>query len=112
VAPAVVILIAGMLVLGWAFHCQSSVRLALGQGARVVQLNNSLSESDLQTLVRATLAKIADDNVDVSLAVSTPYTGVKVATLTATYNFAISVPLLPTRLIQFSDTETVVLKVS
>lgn len=93
VLPVVVMLLAGGGQLAWMQHCNSSLRYALTTVSRQLRLDPTLSQSTLQTRVRAKLSG-ADPDVIVTLAVVDDATG-KTATLTGHYEHSIVLPLFP-----------------
>lgn len=52
VFPTFVMLTLGIYWSAWAIHCTHSVRYALAEGARVLQLKPTTTQSELQTFVR------------------------------------------------------------
>src|SRR6185436_1493311 len=53
VLPTFLILMIGILGVGWAAHSTHNIRFALAEGARALQLKPTLTQSQLQTLVRS-----------------------------------------------------------
>lgn len=95
VMPVLVVLLAGLAQFAWLQHCNSSLRYALATSSRQLMLNPTLTQSALQSMVRAKLAA-ADPNVTVTLVITTPAGGgAKTATLTGAYSRTMILPMLP-----------------
>jgi Flp pilus assembly protein TadG len=82
VAPAFSTMLIGLFVLGWSMHCISSLRLALEESGRALQIDQTLTATQLTALVRGELRAIGDPNVTVKLADDTSIAGVKMARIT------------------------------
>ena len=95
-SPVLILFILGLFVAGWAIHCSQTVRLALEQGGRALQIDESLTEQDLANLVRSKLASIGDPAVSIALTDDTSVTGVRAKKLSAQYAFSLPVPLYGT----------------
>lgn len=91
-SPVLILFILGLFVAGWAIHCTQSVRLALEQGGRALQIDESLTEQDLANLVRSKLKSIGDPEVLISLSDDTSVAGVRAKSLSARYAFSLPVP--------------------
>ena len=107
VAPAFCMMLIGLFVLGWSMHCISSLRLALEESGRALQIDQTLTATQLAALVHGELQTIGDPNVIITLADDTSIVGVKMARITGTYVFNISIPLLPTQQVSFQKSITV-----
>jgi Flp pilus assembly protein TadG len=110
IAPAFFLLLVGVFEVGWAGHKLSSLRFALQESGRVLLVTPTMSATDFDALVKSKLSDIADPNVTTSLVVDAPSGGVKLAHATATYNFTISVPMLPERSFSYQTAITVPLR--
>jgi Flp pilus assembly protein TadG len=86
---------------GFAQHKLSSIRFAMEQASRSLMVNNALTQSQLQTMVRTQLSSIADNNVTVTLT-STTVSGATVKKLTGTYTSSIGIPGMATIPISWS----------
>jgi Flp pilus assembly protein TadG len=107
VAPLLVGLLVAIITFGWAMNCIHGLRLALEESARALQLNNSLTEAQLATMVRAKLQAIGDPDVTVTLAADTSVPGVSAKRISGVYNFSIALPFLPTRTLTYSTSVVV-----
>jgi Flp pilus assembly protein TadG len=95
ILPVLVMLVFGVIQLGWALHCGSSVRYAVEQASRTVMLNPSTTQAQVQSQVTAALQGVADpNNVTVTLTFDTS-SGTRVAKIAAVYTHTLSVPMLP-----------------
>ena len=94
IAPVLIVFLFGIFAVGWAFHCVSSLQLALEQSGRALQIDPTLSQSQLNTMVKNRLADLGDPNVSVALSTGS-INGVTTATISGTYLFQITIPLLP-----------------
>jgi Flp pilus assembly protein TadG len=110
VGPLLIALLLAIVTFGWTMNCIHSLRLALEQSARALQLNNSLTQAQLETMVQEKLETIGDPDVTVSLAADTSVPGVTAKRITGVYNFNIVLPFLPTS--SFSYTTSVVVPMS
>ena len=95
VAPAFVVLVVGILQLGYTLHNGASVRWAVETAARTALLNGDATESTIQAAVDAQLAALGSTAaIDIAYAVDT--TGsVDVGRITGVYSHRVSVPLVP-----------------
>ena len=107
VAPLLVGLLIAIITFGWAMNCIHSLRLALEESARALQLNQTLTESQLATMVKTKLQSIGDPNVTVTLAADTSVPGVTAKRISGVYNFSLVLPFLPTRTLSFSTSVVV-----
>ena len=94
ILPVLVMLIFGTFATGWAMHRVSSVDYALEQTSRSLQLNPSLSQSALQTLLDEDLDNYGNEEVTLAMEVAKDSYGSNVAHLTATYAYEITIPLV------------------
>jgi Flp pilus assembly protein TadG len=95
VFPLLLIRLLGIYSVGSVMHCISSVRFALEQTARMLQLNPNLTEDDLQTAIDTKLANYGDQAVTLTLSTDTDDAGTEIAHLSATYSWLIAVPFIP-----------------
>lgn len=100
VLPVFVAFLFGFFEFCWMQHCEASVRTALEETARSVLLKPSMTQSEIQTAVRARLTTLADPNVTVTESIATTVYG-RVATLTATFPHTIGVPGMATYTINY-----------
>ncbi len=94
VAPALIMSILGIFWFGWSMHNASSLNFALDQAGRALQLNPTMSQSALQSLVSTELAQISDVRISVSLQRGTAVNGTLLATISGSYSRSIDVPFL------------------
>jgi Flp pilus assembly protein TadG len=80
--PALLLFIIGILVCGWTFHSVSSVRYALAEAGRALQMNPDLTAEALTEIVRNRAGAIVDPNLAVTLVVGPPNGGIKMAQAT------------------------------
>lgn len=108
VVPIFLTLIAGIFAVGWAAHSTHNVRFALAEAARALQLKPSLTQPELQSLVRS---KVYDGHepelITVTLLLSPLSAGVQLAHTTATYPVNITVPLIGSYSFSYSVSMTV-----
>lgn len=91
-SPVLILFLLGIFVLGWSMHCFQSVRLALEQAGRALQIDEKLTEQDLASLVRGKLKSIGDPTISISLSDDTSIPGVQVKNLSARYEISIPIP--------------------
>jgi Flp pilus assembly protein TadG len=94
--PVFLMFIIGFFQVAWAMYCASSVRYALHNSARALVLNPAMSQSAFQSLVQSAVTPLAAENVSVSLTKTFPNAGLQLAQATATYDFQIVTPFMPT----------------
>jgi Flp pilus assembly protein TadG len=95
VFPVLLVLLLGIYSVGSVMHCISSVRYALEETARTLQMNPELTQDDLQDAIDAKLHQYGDQAVTLTMAVETDEEGSNVARLTASYPYLIAVPFVP-----------------
>jgi Flp pilus assembly protein TadG len=100
--PVFLLFIIGLFQVCWAMYCSSSVRYALHNSARALVLNPSMSQSDFQALVTSAVTPLVAQNVAVTLVKTSPGNGLQLSTATATYNYQIVIPFIPTYNGQFT----------
>ena len=108
VLPVFIMMVLGIFWSAWAIHCTQSVRHALAEGARVLQLNPAMTQSELQNVVRDRV-EIGDgaSSVVVTLNFDPVVGGTQLAHTTATYPLTFSIPLLGTYEATYSVSMTV-----
>jgi Flp pilus assembly protein TadG len=111
VGPAFIMMLIGVFVLGWSMHCISSLRLAVEAAGRALEMNQTMTQSQLATLVQTKLTGIGDPNVTVALANDTSVAGITMKKITGSYAFDIIIPLIPTQHVAFTTSVSVPLKV-
>lgn len=107
-APMLLTFILGLVQLGWALHCGSSVRWALETSSRTILTNPNATQSALRDAMLARLGDVtAANTVAVSLVTDTSDPNAKVKRATATYSYPLSIPFVPSANLNFSATTTV-----
>jgi Flp pilus assembly protein TadG len=95
VFPALLILLLGIYSVGSVMHSISSVRYALEETARMLQLDPDLTEDELQTAIDGKLANYGNQAVTLTLTTDTDDSGSEIAHLSASYSWLIAVPFIP-----------------
>lgn len=95
VFPLLVVFVLGIYAVGSVMHCISSVRYALEETGRMLQMNSSLTQGDLQAAIDQKLAHYGKQAVTLTKTVDKDSYGSTVAHLTATYPYYIAVPFIP-----------------
>jgi len=106
-APALIFFIIGILVAGWTFHSVSSVRYALAEAGRALQMNPEMTEAELAAIVRTRAGTIIDPDLSVTLTIGPPNGGIKLAEATADYVVTFQAPFLPPLDFDFETSVTV-----
>lgn len=92
IAPFLVMLLFGIFAFGWSMNAASSVRYTLEASARSLQLNNTLTQSDIQAVATKKLQSLGLQNVSVTIATDAPSGGFRMAHVNASYAFVINFP--------------------
>jgi Flp pilus assembly protein TadG len=85
----------GIFAVGSVMHCISSVKYALDETGRMLQMNTSLTEDDLQTAIDQKLTNYGSQAVTLTMTVDKDDFGSSVAHLTAPYPYQIAIPFVP-----------------
>jgi Flp pilus assembly protein TadG len=108
VLPTFLVLITGMFWVGWAAQETHNIRFALAEGARALQLKPTLTQTELQTLVRSKVLDAHDpEDVSVTLTIDPLSAGVQLAHTTASYPLTFTVPLIGSYSFSYSVSMTV-----
>ncbi|MUT23437.1 pilus assembly protein [Mesorhizobium loti] len=107
IAPFLIILLFGIFALGWSMHSVSSVRYTLETSSRSLQLQNTLTQADIQSIATQKLQALGLKDVNVTIAVDPASGGFRMAHLTATYAFVVDFPYLSSFPINYATTVTV-----
>lgn len=95
VFPLLVMLVLGVFTIGSVMHSISSVRYALEETARELQMNPALTVSDLQADIDKRLASFGNQAVTLTMTLETDAYGSRIAHLTARYPYLIAMPFIP-----------------
>ena len=112
IAPFLVMLLFGIFAFGWSFNATSTVRYTLETSARALQLNNTLTQSQIQAIATQKLLALGLKNMVVTIATDPASGGFKMAHLTASYAFVIEFPYFDQYPINYATTVTVPLVAS
>lgn len=104
VAPLFFMLLFGIIQLGWAYHCASSVQYALEHASRAVMLDADTDADDVREAMAAFLQDVARDDFDLTLE-DVEINGTDFARMTATYDHEVDVPLLTPFTLHFSSVQ-------
>lgn len=108
VLPTFVVMVVGIFAVGWAAHSTHNLRYALAEGARALQLEPTITQAELQTLVRSKVFEgHGPEDVSVSLTFDPLSAGVKLAHTTASYPVTFTVPLVGSYSFSYSVSMTV-----
>lgn len=108
VLPVFIVMIAGIFTVGWAAHSTHNLRHALAEGARALQLKPTITQAELQTLVRSKVFEgHGPEDVSVTLTFDPLASGVQLAHTTATYPVKFMVPLVGSYSFTYSVSMTV-----
>ncbi|RTM01231.1 MAG: pilus assembly protein [Hyphomicrobiales bacterium] len=107
VAPFLVMLLFGIFAFGWSMNNASSVRYALEASARSLQLNNTLTQSDIQAVATKKLQALGLQNVNVTITTDPASGGFRMAHVNASYAFVISFPYFSDYPINYTTSVTV-----
>ena len=112
IAPFLIMLLFAIFAFGWSFNATSTVRYTLETSARALQLNNTLTQSQIQAIATQKLLALGLKNVVVTIATDPASGGFKMAHLTASYAFVIEFPYFDQYPINYATTVTVPLVAS
>ncbi|WP_436120382.1 TadE/TadG family type IV pilus assembly protein [Phyllobacterium sp. LjRoot231] len=107
VAPLLMMFLLGIVVFGWSMNAMSSVRYALEESSRALQLKNSLSQNEIEAMVKDHVRQLGLQNVTVSLAIDQSDGGFRMAHVTATYSFVVDLPLIDQYPVNYNASITV-----
>jgi Flp pilus assembly protein TadG len=103
VGPMFLLLLIGIILAGWYMNVLSSLRLALEESGRALEIDGSLNSTQLATIVGNKLTGIGDPNVTVALANDTTVTGITMKKITATYTLHINFPFIPAQTVSIQQ---------
>ena len=108
VLPVFLVMITGIFWVGWAAQETHNIRFALAEGARALQLKPTLTQTELQTLVRSKVYDGHDpEYVSVTLTIDPLSAGVQLAHTTASYPLTFTIPLVGSYSFSYSVSMTV-----
>ena len=108
VLPVFLTMIIGIFAVGWAAHSTHNLRFALAEGARALQLEPTITQTELQTLVRSKVYEAhGPEDVSVTLTIDPLSAGVQLAHTTASYPVTFTVPLVGSYSFTYSVSMTV-----
>ncbi|MER9295823.1 pilus assembly protein [Mesorhizobium sp. M0621] len=107
IAPFLVMLLFGIFAFGWSMHSVSSVRYVLETSSRSLQLKNTLTQADIQSIATQKLQVLGFKDVNVTIAIDPASGGFRMAHLTATYAFVIDFPYFSNFPVNYATTVTV-----
>lgn len=95
VFPLLIMLIVGIYAVGSVMHSISSVRYALEDTARMLQINPALTQADLQAAINRKLDHLGKQAFTLTMNVEKDSYGSSVAHLTVTYPYTVAIPFIP-----------------
>lgn len=114
ILPAFIGLVFAGFYAGWTSLNMHSVHYSLTKAGRALQLNPSLTQSDVQKLVSDYITNLSGDgkSVTVTLDKGASSSGAKLDTATASYPLTFTVPLIGTYTYTYTTSVTVVVAAS
>lgn len=107
IAPFLIMLLFGIFAFGWAMHSVSTVRYTLETSSRSLQLHNTLTQADIQSIATQKLQALGLQDVNVTIAIDPASGGFRMAHLTATYALVINIPYFSALPINYATTVAV-----
>ncbi|MDX8512522.1 TadE/TadG family type IV pilus assembly protein [Mesorhizobium captivum] len=107
IVPFLIMLLFGIFAFGWSMNNASSVRYALEASARSLQLNNTLTQSQIQAIATQKLQALGLQNVSVTINTDPPSGGFCIAHVNASYAFVINFPYFSDFPISYATTVNV-----
>ncbi|TPK73130.1 pilus assembly protein [Mesorhizobium sp. B2-3-3] len=107
IAPFLIMLLFGIFAFGWSMNSISSVRYTLEMSARSLQLQNTLTQADIQAIATQKLQALGLKDVVVTIVIDPGSGGFRMAHLTASYAFVINFPYFSAFPINYATTVTV-----
>lgn len=107
IAPVLIMLLFGIFAFGWSMNTTSSVRYALEASARSLQLNNTLTQADIQAVATQKLKALGLQNVNVTIVTDPASGGFRMAHVNASYAFVINFPYFSDYPINYTTSVTV-----
>ncbi|WP_192254298.1 TadE/TadG family type IV pilus assembly protein [Mesorhizobium silamurunense] len=107
IVPFLIMLLFGIFAFGWSMNNESSVRYALETSARSLQLDNTMTQAQIQAIATKRLQALGLQNVNVTITTDPPSGGFKMAHVNASYAFVIEFPYFSDFAINYSTTVNV-----
>ncbi|MDX8466073.1 pilus assembly protein [Mesorhizobium sp. VK23B] len=107
IVPFLIMLLFGIFAFGWSMNSESSVRYALEASARSLQLDNTMTQAQIQAIATKRLQALGLKDVNVTITTDPPSGGFKMAHVNASYAFVISFPYFSDFPINYSTTVNV-----
>ncbi|WP_352698251.1 TadE/TadG family type IV pilus assembly protein [Mesorhizobium sp. M0152] len=107
IAPFLIMLLFGIFAFGWAMHSESTVRYTLETSSRSLQLHNTLTQADIQSIATQKLQALGLQDVNVTIAIDPASGGFRMAHLTATYALVVNFPYFSALPINYATTVAV-----
>ncbi|WP_244571341.1 TadE/TadG family type IV pilus assembly protein [Mesorhizobium carmichaelinearum] len=107
IAPFLIMLLFGIFAFGWSMNAVSSVRYTLETSSRSLQLQNTLTQADIQAIATQKLLALGLKDANVTIAIDPVSGGFRMAHLTATYALVIDFPYFSAFPINYATTVTV-----
>ena len=97
-------LVFGIIQLGWALHCASSVQYALERASRIVILDPDADATDVRAAMNAFLDDTARDEFGLTME-DISINGAAFARMTSTYDHAVDIPFVPVFSLHFTSVQ-------
>ncbi|RWL83568.1 MAG: pilus assembly protein [Mesorhizobium sp.] len=107
IVPFLIMLLFGIFAFGWSMNADSSVRYALEASARSLQLNNTLTQADIQAIATQKLQALGLQNVNVTITTDPASGGFCMAHVKASYAFVINFPYFSDYPVNYATTVNV-----
>ncbi|MDX8483213.1 pilus assembly protein [Mesorhizobium sp. VK24D] len=107
IVPVLVMLLFGIFAFGWSMNADSSVRYALEASARSLQLNNTMTQPQIQAIATQKLQALGLQNVNVTITTDPASGGFCMAHVNASYAFVINFPYFSDFPISYATTVNV-----
>jgi Flp pilus assembly protein TadG len=107
VGPLLLLLVFGLLGAGIVIQECMTVRYALEQSARALQLDPSMTEAALSALLNDKAKGSVPSGISVTLTIDPPVSGQALAHATASYDLSLEVPFVPAFQIPYSTSLTI-----
>lgn len=95
VFPLLITLILGIYAVGSVMHSISSVRYALEDTARMLQINPAMTQADLQAAIQKKLGYLGAQSFTITMNTEKDGYGSNVAHLKVSYPYTVAIPFIP-----------------